>query len=413
MRKALELRSEPTDALDEILELDVVRRKTLVELEDLRRQVNQASRQIGSAKSADDRRALIEKSKSASQGIGPLEATLDDVDGRLRDSLLLIPNIPHSDVPPGKDDSDNIEIRSFGKPRRFDFEPADHVELARRLDIIDFARAGKISGSGFWVFMGAGAKLQRSLINWMLDLHVAEHGYNEVYPPALVRPECMVGTGQLPKFANDSYFIASDSLWLDPTAEVPVTNLHREEILPPDTLPICYTAYTPCFRREAGAAGSETRGLLRVHQFDKIELVKFVEPDTSYDEHERLLADAEDVLQRLDLPYRVMLLSAGDLGGAAAKCYDIEVWAPGSARWLEVSSVSNFESYQARRANIRYRATAGSRPRFVHTLNGSGVALPRLVVALLENYQQADGAVSIPSAIQRLMQTDVLRPVAP
>ncbi len=413
MRKALELRSEPTDALDEILELDVVRRKTLVELEDLRRQVNQASRQIGAAKSADDRRALIEKSKSASQGIGPLEATLDDVDGRLRDSLLLIPNIPHSDVPPGKDDSDNIEIRSFGKPRRFDFEPADHVELARRLDIIDFARAGKISGSGFWVFMGAGAKLQRSLINWMLDLHVAEHGYNEVYPPALVRPECMVGTGQLPKFANDSYFIASDSLWLDPTAEVPVTNLHREEILPPDALPICYTAYTPCFRREAGAAGSETRGLLRVHQFDKIELVKFVEPDTSYDEHERLLADAEDVLQRLDLPYRVMLLSAGDLGGAAAKCYDIEVWAPGSARWLEVSSVSNFESYQARRANIRYRATAGSRPRFVHTLNGSGVALPRLVVALLENYQQADGAVSIPSAIQRLMQTDVLRPVAP
>ncbi len=413
MRKALELRSEPTDALDEILELDVVRRKTLVELEDLRRQVNQASRQIGAAKSAGDRRALIEKSKSASQGIGPLEATLDDVDGRLRDSLLLIPNIPHSDVPPGKDDSDNIEIRSFGKPRRFDFEPADHVELARRLDIIDFARAGKISGSGFWVFMGAGAKLQRSLINWMLDLHVAEHGYNEVYPPALVRPECMVGTGQLPKFANDSYFIASDSLWLDPTAEVPVTNLHREEILPPDTLPICYTAYTPCFRREAGAAGSETRGLLRVHQFDKIELVKFVEPDTSYDEHERLLADAEDVLQRLDLPYRVMLLSAGDLGGAAAKCYDIEVWAPGSARWLEVSSVSNFESYQARRANIRYRATAGSRPRFVHTLNGSGVALPRLVVALLENYQQADGAVIIPSAIQRLMQTDVLRPVAP
>ena len=413
MRKALELRSEPTDALDEILELDVVRRKTLVELEDLRRQVNQASRQIGAAKSAGDRRALIEKSKSASQGIGPLEATLDDVDGRLRDSLLLIPNIPHSDVPPGKDDSDNIEIRSFGKPRRFDFEPADHVELARRLDIIDFARAGKISGSGFWVFMGAGAKLQRSLINWMLDLHVAEHGYNEVYPPALVRPECMVGTGQLPKFANDSYFIASDSLWLDPTAEVPVTNLHREEILPPDTLPICYTAYTPCFRREAGAAGSETRGLLRVHEFDKIELVKFVEPDTSYDEHERLLADAEDVLQRLDLPYRVMLLSAGDLGGAAAKCYDIEVWAPGSARWLEVSSVSNFESYQARRANIRYRATAGSRPRFVHTLNGSGVALPRLVVALLENYQQADGAVIIPSAIQRLMQTDVLRPVAP
>ncbi len=413
MRKALELRNEPTDTLEEILELDAIRRKTLVELEELRRQVNQASRQIGAARNADDRRALIEKSKSASQGIRPLEATLDDVDARLRDSLLLIPNIPHSDVPPGKDESDNIEIRSFGKPPRFDFEPLDHVELVRRLDIIDFARAGKISGSGFWVFKGAGAKLQRSLINWMLDLHVAEHGYSEVYPPALIRPECMVGTGQLPKFANDSYFIESDSLWLDPTAEVPVTNLHREEILPPDSLPIYYTAYTPCFRREAGAAGSETRGLLRVHQFDKVELVKFVEPETSHDEHERLLADAEDVLQRLDLPYRVMLLSAGDLGGAAAKCYDIEVWAPGSARWLEVSSVSNFESYQSRRANIRYRATPDSRPGFVHTLNGSGVALPRLVVALLENYQQADGAVVIPSAIRHLMQTDVLRPVAP
>ena len=413
MRKALELRNEPTETLDEILQLDAIRRKTLVELEELRRQVNQASRQIGAARNADDRRALIEKSKSASQGIRPLEATLDDADARLRDSLLLIPNVPHSDVPPGKDESDNIEIRSFGKPPRFDFEPLDHVELVRRLDIIDFARAGKISGSGFWVFKGAGAKLQRSLINWMLDLHVAEHGYSEVYPPALIRPECMVGTGQLPKFANDSYFIESDSLWLDPTAEVPVTNLHREEILPPDSLPIYYTAYTPCFRREAGAAGSETRGLLRVHQFDKVELVKFVEPGTSHDEHERLLADAEDVLQRLDLPYRVMLLSAGDLGGAAAKCYDIEVWAPGSARWLEVSSVSNFESYQARRANIRYRATPDSRPRFVHTLNGSGVALPRLVVALLENYQQADGAVVIPSAIRHLMQTDVLRPVAP
>ncbi len=412
VRKALELRNEPTELLDEILELDIARRRTLVELEDLRRQVNQASRQIGAARNPDERSALIEKSKSASQGIRPLEATLEDVDGRLQDYLLLIPNIPHGDVPPGQDQDDNIEVRSFAKPPQFDFEPADHVELARRLDIIDFARAGKISGSGFWVFKGAGAKLQRSLINWMLDLHVAEHGYGEIYPPALIRPECMVGTGQLPKFANDSYYIESDSLWLDPTAEVPVTNLHREEILPPDALPINYAAYTPCFRREAGAAGSETRGLLRVHQFDKVELVKFVEPETSYDEHERLLADAEDVLKRLNLPYRVMLLSAGDLGGAAAKCYDIEVWAPGSARWLEVSSVSNFESYQSRRANIRYRATADSRPRFVHTLNGSGVALPRLVVALLENYQQADGAVIIPTAIRHLMQTDVLRPVA-
>ncbi len=412
MRKALELRNEPVNILDEIIELDVLRRETLVKLEDLRHEVNAASRQIGAASSEDERRGLIEKSKSASTAIGPLEEALEHVDVRLNDSLLEIPNIPHSDVPPGKNEGDNIERHSFGKPRVFDFEPLDHVEIAERLGIIDFERAGKISGSGFWVFRGAGARLQRSLINWMLDLHVAEHGYVEIYPPALVRPECMVGTGQLPKFAGDSYFIESDSLWLDPTAEVPVTNLHREEILTPGTLPIYYTAYTPCFRREAGAAGTETRGLLRVHQFDKIELVKFVEPETSYDEHEKLLADAEDVLKRLDLPYRVMLLSAGDLSGSAAKCYDVEVWSPGAARWLEISSVSNFESYQARRAGIRYRATASSKPGFVHTLNGSGVALPRLVVALLENYQQQDGSVVIPGAIRHLMQTDVLRPVA-
>ena len=247
----------------------------------------------------------------------------------------------------------------------------------------------------------------------MLDLHVTEHGYQEVYPPALVRPDCMVGTGQLPKFANDSYFVESDSLWLGPTAEVPVTNLHREEILSVNSLPIKYTAYTPCFRREAGAAGAETRGLLRIHQFDKIELVKFVEPANSYEEHEKLLADAERVLKMLDLPYRVMLLSGGDLGGSAAKCYDLEVWAPGAGRWLEVSSVSNFESYQARRANIRYRTAANAKPTFVHTINGSGVALPRLVVALLENYQQEDGSVIIPEAIQQLMQMTILLPVKP
>ena len=389
------------------------RRETLGKLEELRRQVNEISRQVGGSKNATDRQALIQKSKSVSKKLRPLERTLDDVDQRLRDALLLIPNIPHADVPPGTDESDNVEIRAFGKPRQFEYVPLDHVQIAQRLGIIDFERAGKISGSGFWVFIGAGAKLQRSLINWMLDLHVTEHGYQEVYPPALVRPDCMVGTGQLPKFANDSYFIESDSLWLDPTAEVPVTNLHREEILSENSLPIKYTAYTPCFRREAGAAGAETRGLLRVHQFDKIELVKFVEPTNSYEEHEKLLADAERVLKILELPYRVMLLSGGDLSGSAAKCYDLEVWAPGAGRWLEVSSVSNFESYQARRANIRYRTAANAKPNFVHTINGSGVALPRLVVALLENYQQEDGSVIIPEAIQQLMQMTVLLPIKP
>ena len=410
VRNGLELRNEPQDLLDEVLELDRRRRQTLGRLEDLRRQVNESSRQVGRTQDEDERRALIQKSKSASADIGPLEEALEEIDGGLQKALLVLPNVPHGDVPAGTSDEDNIEIRTEGTRPEFDFEPVGHVDLAERLGIMDFERAAKISGSGFWLFKGAGARLQRSLINWMIELHTDEHGYEEVYPPALVRAECMEGTGQLPKFSGDSYTIESDALWLVPTAEVPVTNIHRDEILPPDSLPIYYTAYTPCFRREAGAAGTETRGLLRVHQFDKVELVKFVEPETSYAEHEKLLSDAEEVLKRLELPYRVMLLSAGDLGASAAKCYDIEVWAPGAGRWLEISSVSNFESYQARRAGIRYRSANSARPRFVHTLNGSGLALPRLVVALLENYQRADGSVVVPGVLRNRMNTDVLRP---
>ena len=410
VRKGLAARGESSEAVETILRLDDERRSVLADLEELRRRVNEASRRIGAAKDRAERERLISESKEASSGVRPLEERLANADRELQDALLTVPNVPRADVPPGKTESENVEVRSGGKAIEFDFEPRNHVELGESLGIMDFARSAKISGSGFWLHRGIGAKLQRALINWMLDLHVSEHGYLEVYPPALVRPECMVGTGQLPKFADDSYAIERDGLWLDPTAEVPVTNIHREEILPPGTLPIYYTAYTPCFRREAGAAGAETRGLLRVHQFDKVELVKFVEPETSYDEHETLLKDAEDVVARLGLPYRILLLCAGEMSAAAAKCYDLELWAPGTGRWLEVSSVSNYESYQARRANIRYRPDADSRPRFVHTLNGSGVALPRLVVALLENYQQADGTVIVPEPLRDFLKADVIRP---
>ena len=408
VRRGLAARGEPPESLDAVLKLDEQRRAVLGELEEMRRQVNDISRQIGPAPDPETRQKLIAESREASAGIGPLEEQLAAAETGLNDLLLGLPNLPHESVPPGKDETDNVEIRRVGDLPEFDFEPREHVEIATGLGILDVERPGKISGSGFWLHRGLGARLQRVLINWMLDLHTSRHGYTEVYPPALIRSDAMLGTGQLPKFANDSYRIESDDLWLAPTAEVPVTNIHRDEILTADQLPINYAAYTPCFRREAGAAGTDTRGLLRVHQFDKVELVKFVEPETSYDEQLKLLANAETVLQQLELPYRVIELCAGDLSAAAAKCFDIELWSSGTERWLEISSVSNFEDYQARRAGIRYRAEKGARPRFVHTLNGSGVALPRLTVALLEHYQQPDGSVLIPSALQSPLGTDRL-----
>jgi seryl-tRNA synthetase len=309
----------------------------------------------------------------------------------------MIPNLPHASLPVGADKRSNRVVRSWGAPREFAFTPRSHVDLGESLGIMDFARATKIAGAGFQLFVGAGARLQRALIQFMLDLHVREHGYTEVWPPVLCNPAAMTGTGQLPKMAEEMYCCTADRLYLAPTAEVPVTNIYRDEIID-RPLPIYLTAYSACFRREAGAAGRDTRGLIRVHQFDKVEMVKFVVPESSYDELEKLVSNAEDVLRKLELPYRVLELCTGDISFAAAKCYDIELWAPGQNDWLEVSSCSNFEDFQARRAGIRFRDPEG-KVRFAHTLNGSGVALPRLVVAILENNQQADGSVVLPKAL--------------
>jgi seryl-tRNA synthetase len=400
VRRGLANKGENSATLDNVLGLDQQRRAILGILEDLRKQVNDISRLIGSTTDQPLRKRLIAQSKDSAQKIGPLETQLSTVNSELSEHLLTIPNLPHKSVPIGQGAEENKQIKREGELQEFDFEPRDHIQLATGLGILDVERARKISGSGFWLHTGIGAKLQRVLISWMLDVHTNQHNYTEIYAPALVRSDAMIGTGQLPKFASESYRLEKDDLWLAPTAEVPVTNIHREEILPNNTLPIRYAAYTPCFRRESGAAGTETRGLLRVHQFDKVELVHFVEPNNSYEEQLLLLSNAETILQELELPYRVIELCTGDLSAAAAKCFDIELWAPGTNRWLEVSSVSNFEDYQARRARIRYRPDEGARPRFVHTLNGSGVALPRLTVAILENYQQEDGSIVVPRVLR-------------
>jgi seryl-tRNA synthetase len=333
--------------------------------------------------------------------ISEMDARIQAIEAEVSSILLTIPNIPHSSAPVGADAEGNTFVRSHGEPRTFDFEPKPHWDLGQRLGLFDLERAARMSGSGFPLYTGVGARLQRALIQFMLDVHSQEHGYTEILPPLMCNEEATRGTGQLPKLADEMYFIPSDGLYLIPTGEVPVTNIYREEIIE-QALPLFFTTHTPCFRREAGAAGRDTRGLIRVHQFDKVEMVKFVEPETSYDELEKLLLDAEDILQRLGLPYRVIELCTGDLSFAAAKCYDIELWAPGHDGWLEVSSCSNFEDFQARRANIRYRGADG-KPRFVHTLNGSGVALARLYVAILENGQLADGSVVLPEAIRPYM----------
>jgi seryl-tRNA synthetase len=316
-----------------------------------------------------------------------------------------VPNLPHESVPIGQSDADNVVVGSWGTPRRFDFAPRPHWEIGEELDILDFERASRIAGPRFVVFKGLGARLERALISWMIDVHVAEHGYVEVATPYLVRRECMVGTGQIPKFVedNDAYYVEMDDLYLLPTAEVSVTNLHRDELLPPGSLPIKYVCYSASFRREAGASGRDTRGTIRMHQFDKVEMVKFGEPETSYDELESLLDDAQDLLRRLELPYRTVLMCTADLGFTAAKKYDPEVWLPAQDKYVEVSSCSNFEAFQARRANIRYRPAAGAKPEYVHTLNGSGLALSRTLAAVLENYQEADGAVTIPQVLRPYM----------
>ncbi len=389
--------------------LEEQRRAIIREVENLRNRRNVVSDEIGRLKKGGgDASGLIAEMKSVSERIKALDEDLRDVDARIREFLLNLPNIPHESVPEGRDESDNPEVRRWGEPREFGFEPLNHWDIAESLDIVDFDRASKIAGARFSLMKGEGARLERALMNFMLDMNTSK-GYKEVFPPILVNRESMTATGQLPKFAPDLFRTADPELYLIPTAEVPVTNIHREEILRESDLPIYYTAYTPCFRREAGSYGKDTRGLIRQHQFNKVELVKFVRPEDSYDELEGLTRDAEEILQRLGLHYRVVVLCTGDLGFSAAKTYDIEVWLPGQGRYREISSCSNFEDFQARRADIRFRREEKKGTDFVHTLNGSGLAIGRTVVAILENYQQEDGSVVIPEALRPYMGVEVIR----
>jgi seryl-tRNA synthetase len=409
VRARLAARGNPAEtdaAVERLGALDAERRALVAEVDGLKARRNQVSREVGELKrGGGDAGALVAEMRTVGDRIGEIDARVRAVEEE-RDTLILgIPNVTDPSVPAGGEGS-NAVVRSWGEPRTFGFTPRPHWELAAELGMLDLPGGAKVAGSGFPAYRGIGAKLQRALINFMLDLHTGEHGYVEVETPFLVGRDAMTGTGQLPKFEDDAYRIESDDLFLIPTAEVPVTNLHRDELLPGDRLPIAYTAYSPCFRREAGSAGKDTRGLLRLHQFDKVEMVRFERPEASDEALERLVGQAERVLQLLELPYRVLLLAAGDTGFSSAKTYDLEVWAPGVDRWLEVSSCSNFRDFQARRAGIRFRPEAGAKPEFVHTLNGSGVALPRTVVALIENGQQEDGSVLVPAALRPYLGTE-------
>lgn len=400
VREAIALKNEPAD-LDRLLELDRDRRGRLQRAEELKQLRNRVSKKIGHAKGNP---AEVEQQKEEMRRVSAQIKELDDelrrFDEELEKIALQLPNIPDPAVPPGRDEGDNREIRAWGAPPKFSFTPQPHWDIGEALGILDFPRAGKITGSRFALYSGDGARLERALINFMLDLHTGEHGYREIFPPFLVNSSSMTGTGQLPKFAEDAFKIEGADYYLIPTAEVPVTNLHRDEILDSAVLPLHYVAYSACFRSEAGAHGRDTRGLIRQHQFNKVELVKFVTPESSMEELESLTGDAESVLQMLGLPYRVMLMCSGDLGFAAAKKYDLEVWLPSAGTYREISSCSNFTDFQARRAGIRYRPAPGQRARFVHTLNGSGVAIGRTVAAILENYQQEDGSVILPEVLQ-------------
>jgi seryl-tRNA synthetase len=397
VRQALEKRGSAF-VLDDILKLDGDYRSLLRQTEELRAKHNQASKQLGQRKEKPPE--LMEQMRQLGEQISSLQQETKEVKARLDSLLLELPNIPHPSVPFGKGEQDNVVVRTWGKPKEFSFKPLPHWELGEKLGIIDFERGVKLSGTRFYVLEGLGARLQRALISFMLDVHVAEHGYKEIYPPFMVKRECMVGSGNLPKFGDNLYHDEQDDFWFIPTAEVPLTNLHRDEILSADSLPLYYVAYTPCFRREKMSAGKDIRGIKRGHQFDKVELYKLTTPDSSDEELEKLVADAEDICRRLEIPYRVVQLCTGDLGFAACKTYDIEMWAPGCGEWLEVSSCSNCGDFQARRANIRYRPEPGAKPQLVHTLNGSGLALPRVLIAVLESYQQPDGTVLIPEVLK-------------
>ena len=403
-------RGDTDAAVDRVLALDAERRALIAEGDELKARRNAVSQQVGErTRRREDADGLIAEMGQVNARIKEIDGRLREVEGGMDDLLLRLPNLTDPSLPLGGEEA-NAVLRTWGEPRSFHFEPRPHWEIGAELGLLDLAAGAKVAGSGFPVYRGMGARLQRALINFFLDLHTREHGYTEVEPPFVVTRESMQGTGQYPKFVEegDAYFLPEDGLYLIPTSEVPVTNLHRDELLEAERLPIAYTAYSPCFRREAGSAGKDTRGLLRVHQFDKVEMVRFERPEESEAALERMTGHAERVLQLLGLPYRVLLLASGDIGFSASKTYDLEVWAPGVGKWLEVSSATNFRDFQARRANIRYRPEAGAKPEFVHTLNASGVALPRTVVALLENGQQEDGSVLIPEPLRPYLGTDRL-----
>lgn len=404
IKKTLQDRRTEAD-LDEFLKLDENRRNLLYEVEQLKSVRNKESEKIAKKKKAgEDAEEQILKMRKISQQIKEQDEKINKIEQKLQDILLTIPNIPDESVPVGASDEDNKEVRKWGEPTTFDFEPKAHWDLGEELDILDFGRASKITGSRFAVYKGAGARLERALANFMLNLHVEKHGYKEIFPPFIVNRDSMTGTGQLPKFEEDAFKLANNNdYFLIPTAEVPVTNLHRDEILSKEDLPICYVAYSGCFRSEAGSAGRDTRGLIRQHQFNKVELVKFADPENSMEELEKLTKDAEEVLQLLGLPYRVVNLCTGDLGFSSAKTYDIEVWMPSYDRYVEISSCSNFRDFQARRAKIQYRPKKGAKATFVHTLNGSGLAVGRTTAALMENCQQEDGSILIPEVLRPYM----------
>jgi seryl-tRNA synthetase len=404
---------KPSEVLKNFAQVDAQRRQAITSAETMKAQRNRASEEIAKLKkNGQDASALIAETKNLREQVEELGKAAEEYETRLRQVLVGIPNIPHASVPVGKSAEDNVEVRRWSTPPQFDFAPKPHWEIGEQLGVLDLERAAKISGARFAVYWDTGARLERALANFMLDLHTREHGYTEVLPPYMVNSESMYGTGQLPKFAADSFKVphGDKDLWLIPTAEVPVTNLYRDEVLESARLPVSLTAYTPCFRSEAGSYGKDVRGIIRQHQFQKVEMVKFTQPEDSYDQLEKLTHDAEEVLQKLGLHYRVVVLSTGDIGFSAAKTYDIEVWLPGQQLFREISSCSNFESFQARRANIRYRPEGKNKTEFVHTLNGSGLAVGRTWVAIVENYQQADGSVLVPEALRLYMGTDRLTP---
>jgi seryl-tRNA synthetase len=409
VREAIRKTGDDPSQVDAILALDVRRREILTEVEELRAERNRVSKEIGKLEDRAERDARIAQMRKVGDQIDRLDEQLREVESDLDSAMLQVPNVPHESVPYGPDESHNVVVSGWGEIPEFDFEPVPHWDLGPELGILDFERGVKLSGSRFYVLRGAGARLQRALIAWMLDVHTREHAYTEIYPPFMVKEQCFWGAGQLPKFGENIYHDCEDDFWFLPTAEVALTNLHRDEILEADDLPRYYVAYTPCFRREKMSAGRDVRGIKRGHQFDKVEMYKFTTPETSYDELEAMVENGLEICRRLEIPHRLVQMCTGDLAFTAAKKYDIELWAAGCQEWLEVSSLSNCEDFQARRANVRYRPEPGAKPRFVHTLNGSGLALPRVMIAIVENYQRADGSIAVPEVLRPWMgEIDVI-----